>query len=123
MSNFQTRIGQIFVGVIKLDIMVVLQTEPKWFAYEERIRLGAFYTPFCIVSKVKELVQGYKSKAVLLEPAGGCGAFIEAFQDWDYRVADIDKRALEYLRSCFDSERVFCLGGCLNGVCECIVVE
>lgn len=80
---------------------------PLWLKKSERIKLGAFYTPPFLVSKVRELVSAYKDKAVLLDPAGGCGAFIEQFQDWDYRVADIDKRALECLRSRFDPERVF----------------
>ncbi|MEM1642486.1 MAG: hypothetical protein QXI85_06860, partial [Desulfurococcaceae archaeon] len=80
---------------------------PLWLKKSERIKLGAFYTPPFLVSKVRELVSAYKDKAVLLDPAGGCGSFIEQFQDWDYRVADIDKRALECLRSRFDPERVF----------------
>ncbi|MEM4066965.1 MAG: N-6 DNA methylase [Candidatus Micrarchaeaceae archaeon] len=73
----------------------------------ERVKLGAFYTPSLIVSKVLELVRDFRSKAVLLDPACGYGAFIKQFTDWDYRIADIDIQSVEYLKKCFNPDRVF----------------
>ncbi|MEM1672325.1 MAG: N-6 DNA methylase [Archaeoglobaceae archaeon] len=66
------------------------ENNPLWLSHSEKVKLGAFYTPSSIVSKALELVRDFKDKAVLLDPAGGCGAFIEQFEDWDYRIADID---------------------------------
>lgn len=75
----------------------------------ERIKLGAFYTPEKIVSKVYELVEEYlnNSKVVVLDPAGGFGAFIWKFQNYDYRIGEIDPLAVKYLKETFDSDRVF----------------
>ncbi|MCW1311592.1 MAG: Eco57I restriction-modification methylase domain-containing protein [Candidatus Rehaiarchaeum fermentans] len=83
------------------------KNSPLWLTPSERVKLGAFYTPSLIVSKVLELVRNFRSKAVLLDPAGGCGAFIKQFTDWNYRVADIDLQAVEYLKKCFNPDRVF----------------
>lgn len=86
---------------------VLEKNDPLWLSLTDRIKLGAFYTPPSIVSKALELVQEFKNRAVVLDPAGGCGAFIEQFSDWDYRVADIDPQSVEYLRKRFDPDRVF----------------
>ncbi|MEM5821437.1 MAG: N-6 DNA methylase [Candidatus Aenigmatarchaeota archaeon] len=83
------------------------ENNPLWLTRSEKIKLGAFYTPSSIVLKALELVKDFKDKAVLLDPAGGCGAFIEQFEDWNYRVADIDLQAVEYLKKRFDPNRVF----------------
>lgn len=82
----------------------------------ERIQLGAFYTPEDIVKLVRKLVEPYLDipNAIVLDPAGGCGAFIEHFQDTEYRVADIDNLAVEYLKWNFDPSRVFLVNSLLN---------
>lgn len=83
-------------------------TTPERLTEKERISFGAFYTPLEIVDKVIELIVPFsRDKAVVLDPAGGYGAFIEKLKDWDYRVADIDVFAVEYLRKHFDPQRVF----------------
>lgn len=85
-----------------------LKSSPSWLSKEQKIRYGAFYTPGEVVKRVKEVVLPYKSsETVLLDPAGGCGAFVFEFLDWDYRVADVDPFAVEYLKKNFDAERVF----------------
>ncbi|MDW7973417.1 MAG: Eco57I restriction-modification methylase domain-containing protein [Thermodesulfovibrio sp.] len=80
----------------------------KHLRRNEKIKLGAFYTPEFIAQKVKELVSPFLSAdAVVLDPAGGCGAFIKHFQDFNYRVADIDSVAVEYLKRNYPPEKVF----------------
>lgn len=80
----------------------------KHLTADERIKLGAFYTPELIVKKVKELVLAFLSdNVIVLDPAGGCGAFIKCFQEYNYRVADIDPFAIEHLKKSYDPEKVF----------------
>lgn len=83
---------------------------------KERIRLGAFYTPGDIVKKVFDLVQPFlrKDKAVVLDPAAGCGAFINQFQSYNYRASDIDIFAVNYLKRTFDSNRIYHVNALVN---------
>ncbi len=97
--------------------MLTTNIEPNWLTQDNKIKLGAFYTPPQIVLKVRQLVEKYKNPAILLDPAGGCGAFIEAFQDWDYRVADIDLYAIQCLKSRLKPNRVF-HSSALENVCR-----
>jgi len=61
---------------------------------DERIRVGAFYTPSNIVQKVIDLITPYceknKGNVVIADVAAGCGAFLFPVLSLgvDYRAAD-----------------------------------
>jgi hypothetical protein len=44
---------------------------------------------------------------VIFDSAGGCGAFIFGIKQYDYRIADRDLKACEFLNQHFDPEKVF----------------
>lgn len=76
-----------------------------------RIKLGGYYTPEALVREVHGFITPYlrdkKKEVVILDSAGGCGAFLFGFQQHDYRVADCDLAACEYLCSHFNKQNVF----------------
>lgn len=79
----------------------------------ERINLGAFYTPSHIVKKVFELIFPYYKKnsnnAIIADFAAGCGAFAFPILSLgaDYRLADYDQEAINFLKKYFSSEKIF----------------
>ncbi len=77
----------------------------------ERIRLGSYYTPEKLVRKVYEFIRPYLIKhqdnSVIFDSAGGCGAFLAGINGCDYRVADRDNEACEFLRQSYDSGKIF----------------
>ncbi len=82
----------------------------------EKIKTGAYYTPEKIVNLVFNLVSEYLNQkdVVIFDPAGGCGAFIYKFKNYNYRIADIDEKATDFLRQHFDPQKVFHTNSLLN---------
>jgi hypothetical protein len=75
-----------------------------------RIRIGGYYTPDKLVSKVYSFVKPYlieKKKPIIFDSAGGCGAFLSNIEGNDYRIADCDGEACNFLRQHFDATKVF----------------
>lgn len=77
----------------------------------KRIRLGGYYTPEKLVSKVYSFVKPYLSderkKTIIFDSAGGCGAFLSNINGNDYRIADCDGEACNFLKQRFDATKVF----------------
>lgn len=84
-------------------------SNPYWLSEKERIIFGAFYTPEKVVAFVRSLLEDYlkRNNIVVLDPAGGCGSFIDFFKDVNYRVGEIDTFALSFLRKKFNPENIF----------------
>lgn len=77
----------------------------------KRIRLGGYYTPEKLVSKVYSFVKPYfsgdRKKSIVFDSAGGCGAFLSNINGNDYRIADCDGEACDFLKQRFDATKVF----------------
>ncbi len=76
----------------------------------ERIQLGGYYTPEELVRRVHEFIQPYldnKKNVVIVDSAGGCGAFLFGLKHYDYRIADCDLGACRFLKQHFERENVF----------------
>jgi hypothetical protein len=77
----------------------------------KRIRLGGYYTPEKLVSKVYSFVKPYilgeRKKPIIFDSAGGCGAFLSNINGNNYRIADCDGEACNFLRQRFDTTKVF----------------
>lgn len=77
----------------------------------QRIQLGSYYTPEELVHKVHNFIQPYldnkKRKVVIFDSAGGCGAFLFSVKHYDYRIADCDLNASEFLKQHLDKQNVF----------------
>lgn len=80
---------------------------------KRKIQLGSFYTPEVLVNKVRELINPYKlknkNKTIIFDNASGCGAFIDVVDGLDYRFADFDKDACNFLKKNlgFSKDKVF----------------
>lgn len=76
-----------------------------------KIQLGSYYTPKNLVEKVYEFIQPYilshKKEVIIFDSAGGCGAFIIDANGFDYRIADRDPRACEFLNKQFYASKIF----------------
>ncbi len=77
----------------------------------EKIQSGSYYTPEKLVKQVHEFIMPYlenkKIEKVVFDSAGGCGAFLFGLENYDYRVAESDVNACNFLRQCFDCHRIF----------------
>jgi len=77
-----------------------------------RVQLGSFYTPQQLVDRVHEFVKPHlasrKERCVVFDSAGGCGAFMFAMKDFDYRIADRDRVACKFLTKHFEQAKIFC---------------
>lgn len=77
----------------------------------KRIRLGGYYTPKELVSKVYSFIKPYfsgeRKKSIIFDSAGGCGAFLLNTNGNDYRIADCDREACDFLKQRFDATKVF----------------
>lgn len=77
----------------------------------KKIQLGGYYTPEKLVTRVYQSIQPYllsnKNNVVILDSAGGCGAFLFNIVGNDYRIADCDGEACAFLRQRFDADKVF----------------
>ena len=76
-----------------------------------RIQWGSYYTPKELVDKVHEFIKPYLEKkgknAIIFDSAGGCGAFLFDLKDYDYRIADCDLNACQFLKQHFKQENIF----------------
>lgn len=98
----------------------MLVNKSKHLSKEEQIRLGSFYTPDRLVRKVYEPISPYirkNKKVVIFDNAAGCGAFIFEIKGYDYRVADYDIEAVNFLKKNLDKKKVF-YGNSLVDVCR-----
>ena len=92
--------------------MIIMQAHtaehlPKY----KKVQLGGYYTPEKLVTRVYNSIQPYllsnKKNVVIFDSAGGCGAFLVNLSRNDYRIADCDGEACEFLRQRFDTDKVF----------------
>ena len=81
----------------------------------KQIQLGCYYTPKELVDKVYEFIKPYRnSNAIIFDSAGGCGAFLEKIGINDYRIAEYDSKACDFLKQCFDKGKVFHTNSLIN---------
>lgn len=77
----------------------------------KRIQLGSYYTPKELVDKVHEFIRPYidrkKENVIIFDSAGGCGAFLFGIKHYDYRIADCDLNACQFLKQHFKQENIF----------------
>ncbi len=77
----------------------------------ERIQLGSYYTPEKLVKLVHEFIKPYsenkKKDVILFDSAGGCGAFLFGIRHYNYRIADCDLDACNFLKQHFDQHNIF----------------
>lgn len=82
----------------------------KHLRKEEKIQLGSYYTPEKLVKLVYEFINPYlenKKDVILFDSAGGCGAFLLDAEHYNYRVADCDSDACNFLKQHFDQHNIF----------------
>ncbi len=84
----------------------------------KRIQLGSYYTPEILVKQVHEFIMPYlenrKIKPIVFDSAGGCGAFMFDLRNYDYRIADCDSKACEFLKQKFDEQNIFCVNSLIE---------
>ncbi|MFH1825044.1 MAG: hypothetical protein ABH873_07470 [Candidatus Firestonebacteria bacterium] len=77
----------------------------------KQVQLGSYYTPEKLTRRVYDFIQPYLSarrkKIVIVDSAGGCGAFLVHANGNDYRIADKDAKACAFLRQRFDKNKIF----------------
>jgi len=77
----------------------------------ERIQSGSYYTPEKLVKLVHEFIKPYlenkKTKCIIFDSAGGCGAFLFGLKNYDYRIADCDLEACKFLKQNFNPHNIF----------------
>ncbi|MEW6618689.1 MAG: hypothetical protein AB1422_04985 [bacterium] len=77
----------------------------------ERIQLGSYYTPDVLVKQVHEFIIPYLrdigKKCIVFDSAGGCGAFIFGLKNYNYRIADCDLKACQFLKQHFNQHNIF----------------
>ncbi len=77
----------------------------------KRIQQGSYYTPEKLVNRVHQLIEPYQrvhtQNAVVLDSAGGYGAFFADIKNTDYRIAEYDEDAYKILAGRFDRKRIF----------------
>jgi len=90
---------------------MMLINKSKHLAKEKQIQLGSYYTPKELVNAVYEYVKPYTLKnngnAIIFDNAAGCGAFLIGMKKYDYRAADCDARAYDFLKEHLDNRKVF----------------
>lgn len=83
----------------------------KHLSIEKQIQLGSYYTPEKLVNKVYEYILPYilknKEDAIIFDNAAGCGAFVIGIKKYDYRAADCDAKAYEFLKEHLNNKKVF----------------
>lgn len=81
----------------------------------EKIQLGSYYTPENIVKIVHNIIKPYiNEKTIIFDNAGGCGSFINELKFCNYRIAEYDKNAYNYLKNKFNNENIFNNNSLLN---------
>ncbi len=83
----------------------------KHLTKEKKIKLGSYYTPEKLVKLVHEFIKPYledkKKDVILFDSAGGCGAFLFGIRHYDYRIADCDLDACNFLKQHFGQHNIF----------------
>jgi len=83
----------------------------KHLKKEKKIQLGSYYTPDKLVKVVHEFIKPYledkKKDIILFDSAGGCGAFLFGISHHNYRIADCDLKACNFLKQHFDQHNIF----------------
>jgi len=77
---------------------------------KKQIQLGSYYTPRILVQIVNKFIKPYikgKKNVIIFDNAAGCGAFASSVEGNDYRFADYDSTACDFLKKEFDSKKVF----------------
>ena len=77
---------------------------------ESKVQMGGYYTDKRLVDKAYEYIRPYlknEKNIIVCDSAGGCGAFIIGRDISDYRIADCDKTACEFLEERLDKNKVF----------------
>lgn len=78
----------------------------------QRIQTGGYYTPKALVDEVFNYIRPYllnhAGHAVLFDNAAGCGAFVNSLKNYDYRAADVDIKACEFLKQNLNPKNIFC---------------
>jgi hypothetical protein len=96
----------------------MLINKSKHLPKEKQIQLGSYYTPEELVNKVYEYIQPYilknKGNIIIFDNAAGCGAFVIGMKKYDYRAADCDARAYEFLKEHLDNKKVFCTNSLID---------
>jgi len=92
--------------------VIVIQVHlAKHLTKEEKIQLGSYYTPEKLVKLVHKFIKPYlenkKRDAILFDSAGGCGAFLFGIRHYDYRIADCDLDACNFLKQHFNQHNIF----------------
>lgn len=97
---------------------MMLINKSKHLPKEKQIQLGSYYTPEELVNKVYEYIQPYilknKGNIIIFDNAAGCGAFVIGMKKYDYRAADCDARAYEFLKEHLDNKKVFCTNSLID---------
>ena len=84
----------------------MLITSSIYLSELDRVRLGAYYTPYELVCIVQSLIKPYiTDKAIIFDSSGGYGTFIS--KEYNYRIAEYDPVAYGYLKDEFDQEKVY----------------
>jgi len=77
----------------------------------ERVQLGGYYTPKKLVDRIYDSIKPYRSSpgkdVIIFDSAGGCGAFLMNIGETDYRIADCDFEAFQFLKKNFNENKVF----------------
>lgn len=96
----------------------MLINKSKHLTKEKQIQLGSYYTPKELVDKVCEYIQPYilknKENIIIFDNAAGCGAFVKGMEKYDYRVADCDAKAYNFLNKYLDNKKVFCTNSLID---------
>src|SRR5690554_6632006 len=83
----------------------------KHLSKKDRITQGSYYTPQRLVDRVYEFIDSYivkhTDKVVIFDSAGGYGAFLANVENNDYRIADIDKTAVDFLKERYNPNKIF----------------
>ena len=83
----------------------------KHLTKKEKIQLGSYYTPEKLVNLVHKFIKPYlknkKKDVILFDSAGGCGAFLFGIRHYDYRIADCDLNACNFLKQHFAQHNIF----------------
>lgn len=81
----------------------------------KKIQLGGYYTPKNIVDIVHNNIKPYiDEKTVIFDNAGGCGSFLFGLESYNYRIADCDKEACQFLESHFNKKNIYCSNSLIN---------
>lgn len=76
-----------------------------------QIQLGSYYTPEILVKTVFDFISPFaeanRNNTVIFDNAAGCGAFISCGLEYDYRAADYDSKAVDFLKTKLPENKVF----------------